>query len=366
MAYSKLLAVFSRGRKKSSQDTADFLHSPERMRLALARERMRSDRTGRTFCLLTLSVEGPDRTKELQRLARVVQDCVRLTDEPGWLPDGRLGVVLPETRAAGAWVVAERICEAFGDLGGQRLRCAVYAHEPSVEEDSGDNSNSPIGEEDSPPISRIRATHRLESLFRLELPLWKRSMDLMGATLGLIVTAPVLLIAAAAIKLTSRGPVLFAQYRDGLGGCEFRMYKLRTMYVNAEARQHELRDFSLQDGPAFKMDGDPRVTFVGRWLRATSIDELPQLWNVLKGEMTLVGPRPLPCDESSGCKSWHRRRLDVTPGLTCIWQVTGRSEARFDDWMRMDLRYIRARSLRQDLSLLLRTIPSVLSCRGAR
>jgi lipopolysaccharide/colanic/teichoic acid biosynthesis glycosyltransferase len=121
-----------------------------------------------------------------------------------------------------------------------------------------------------------------------------------------------------------------------------------------------------QDGPAFKIKDDPRVTRFGRFLRSTSIDELPQLWNVLRGEMSLVGPRPLPCHESDGCLGWQRRRLDVTPGLTCIWQVKGRSRVSFSEWCRMDLQYVAKRGVRQDLLLLLLTLPAVLLRKGAR
>ena len=137
------------------------------------------------------------------------------------------------------------------------------------------------------------------------------------------------------------------------------------MCVDAESQKAELRAQSEQDGPAFKMAKDPRVTPLGRLLRKTSIDELPQLFNVLLGDMSLVGPRPLPCEESNRCEAWQRRRLDVTPGLTCIWQVRGRSKVSFSEWARMDVEYIRSRSLLSDLKLILKTIPAVLFRRGA-
>ena len=165
---------------------------------------------------------------------------------------------------------------------------------------------------------------------------------------------------ASAVKLTSRGPVFFMQWRTGLGGRRFRMLKFRTMVSNAEALRHQLYEKNEQDGPAFKVTDDPRVTPLGRLLRRKSIDELPQLWNVLKGEMTLVGPRPLPCAEAEACEVWQRRRHDVTPGLTCLWQAQGCSRDSFAEWMRLDLRYIRQRSPWTDLKILLRTVPTVL------
>ena len=134
------------------------------------------------------------------------------------------------------------------------------------------------------------------------------------------------------------------------------MLKFRSMVVDAEAKKKELLALNEQDGPAFKLRSDPRVTWIGKFLRSTSIDELPQLWNVLKGEMSLVGPRPLPCDETANCRSWHRRRIDVTPGLTCIWQLKGRSTVSFDEWVRMDICYIRKLSLAGDIKLLAGTL----------
>jgi lipopolysaccharide/colanic/teichoic acid biosynthesis glycosyltransferase len=205
----------------------------------------------------------------------------------------------------------------------------------------------------------------LRTLVAPPMPLWKRATDVVGAACGLGCLAPVMLVVAGAIKLTCRGPVIFRQVRAGKGGRPFVMLKFRTMCVDAEARQAELRPHSEQDGPAFKLKVDPRVTPLGRFLRKTSLDELPQLWNVLKGDMSLVGPRPLPWREACACDGWQRRRLDVTPGITCIWQVMGRSRVTFAEWMRMDIRYIRTRGVLRDLWLLLTTIPSVLSRRGA-
>ena len=190
--------------------------------------------------------------------------------------------------------------------------------------------------------------------------------DIAGAMLGLVVALPVFLIVAVLIKLGSPGPVFFRQLRTGRGGVPFLMYKFRSMVLDAEDRKHELISHNEQDGPAFKIAADPRVTRLGRFLRNTSLDELPQLWNVLRGEMSLVGPRPLPCDESNSCLDWQRRRLDVTPGLTGIWQVRGRGEVTFNEWIRMDLEYVRASFLWQDMKILLATVPAVVQRRGAK
>jgi lipopolysaccharide/colanic/teichoic acid biosynthesis glycosyltransferase len=154
--------------------------------------------------------------------------------------------------------------------------------------------------------------------------------------------------------------------RAGLGGRSFWLYKFRTMVVGAETKKKDLMELNEQDGPAFKIKNDPRVTRVGSFLRKTSIDELPQLWNVLKGDMSLVGPRPLPVEESAECNPWQRKRLEVTPGITCIWQVRGRSKVTFAEWCRMDINYVRNLKLFHDIKILLQTLPSVLLRRGAR
>jgi lipopolysaccharide/colanic/teichoic acid biosynthesis glycosyltransferase len=205
----------------------------------------------------------------------------------------------------------------------------------------------------------------METLLIRPMPLWKRVVDLVGASVGLVVCAPVLVGVGLAVKISSRGPLIFTQQRAGLGGRPFTMYKFRTMVADAEKQLERLRRLNEQDGAAFKMRNDPRVTRVGRFLRKMSLDELPQLWNVLKGDMTLVGPRPLPSQQSQLCAQWQRRRLDVTPGLTCIWQVKGRSQVKFDDWVRMDMCYIRQRTFWQDMKILLQTTPAVLKGRGA-
>ncbi|MGD8375002.1 MAG: sugar transferase [Acidobacteriota bacterium] len=193
----------------------------------------------------------------------------------------------------------------------------------------------------------------------------KRLFDL---TVGLLLFAVLLipgLLIALAIKLDSRGPVLFAQVRSGLHGRRFRMYKFRSMVQDAEARRAELEARNEMDGPVFKMRRDPRVTRVGRLLRRTSLDELPQILNIILGDMSLVGPRPPIPAEVNRYRRWQRRRLSMKPGVTCLWQVSGRNQVDFEEWMRLDLRYIDSWSLWLDLKILMRTIPAVLTGRGA-
>jgi exopolysaccharide biosynthesis polyprenyl glycosylphosphotransferase len=196
----------------------------------------------------------------------------------------------------------------------------------------------------------------------------KQVLDVVGAFLLLILTSPILLLTALAIKITSPGPILFRQQRAGLNGRPFTMLKFRSMVTNAEQLKQELAALNEMAGPVFKLSQDPRVTPIGRMIRRFSIDELPQLVNVLRGEMSLVGPRPLPVDEVKRFDDFsHRRRLSVKPGLTCLWQVSGRNEVKdFKDWVRLDLEYIDNWSLWLDLKILLRTIPVVIIGTGAR
>ena len=193
----------------------------------------------------------------------------------------------------------------------------------------------------------------------------KSAVDRVGALLGLLLTAPVMLITAIAIKLDSRGPVFFRQRRTGLNGKTFDLYKFRTMCTDAERMKSDLKEANEMSGPVFKIQSDPRVTPVGRLLRKFSIDELPQFMNVLRGEMSLVGPRPPLPAEVEQYEPWQRRRLSVKPGVTCTWQVSGRNQIDFDDWMRLDLQYIDSWSLWQDTKILARTIPAVLKGDGA-
>jgi len=193
----------------------------------------------------------------------------------------------------------------------------------------------------------------------------KRGIDAIGAAVVLVLSAPVLAAAAIAIRMTSPGPILFRQQRCGLYGRPFTMLKLRTMYVDSEERRSELEQHNEMDGPVFKIRNDPRITPVGRFLRRYSLDEIPQLWNVWWGDMSLVGPRPPIPGEVDQYHILQRRRLSMRPGLTCLWQVAGRNEIGFDDWVRLDLEYIDSWSLTLDCQILLRTLPAVLRGTGA-
>jgi exopolysaccharide biosynthesis polyprenyl glycosylphosphotransferase len=194
----------------------------------------------------------------------------------------------------------------------------------------------------------------------------KRLMDMCGSAVLLLAMIPLFMLVAVLIKLDSAGPVFFRQERLGLNKRRFRLFKFRTMVEGAEKQQQQLEHLNEADGPVFKIKDDPRITRIGKFLRRSSIDELPQLVNVLKGEISLVGPRPMAVRDADRIDTqWHKRRFSVKPGVTCLWQVNGRSNASFDDWVRMDLEYIDKWSLTLDMKILLKTIPVVLRGRGA-
>ncbi len=194
----------------------------------------------------------------------------------------------------------------------------------------------------------------------------KRIIDLTVSTTALLVCAPLFAIVALAIKLDSHGPVFFVQERVGFSKRRFRMIKFRTMSIDAEERMKDIEHLNEKNGPIFKIKNDPRITRVGKWLRKTSIDELPQLINVLVGDMSVVGPRPLSVRDAVRMEeAWQKRRFSVKPGLTCLWQVSGRSNLSFEQWMQLDLDYIDHWSLKLDASILLRTIPAIVLARGA-
>ncbi len=207
------------------------------------------------------------------------------------------------------------------------------------------------------PVIRAEGNHSAE------YQIVKRALDIAGSLIFLVLLSPILLTVLIVLAITTGGKPLFAQERVGHCGRRFKMYKFRTMRLDADKLQHLVKN--EKDGPIFKCRFDPRITRLGRWLRKTSIDELPQLVSVLLGDMSLVGPRPPVPKEVVQYKPWQRRRLAVKPGLTCLWQVSGRSDVGFEDWVRMDIWYLRNQSLWTDLKLLVRTPLKVIMCKGA-
>jgi lipopolysaccharide/colanic/teichoic acid biosynthesis glycosyltransferase len=390
-------------RRLPSKRSLQSLLTPEQMNIAIQRESARADRNGGEFALVLFRAQNNEpHSLSSMRLAKTVLRRVRATDDLGWYDDQHIAALLPDTSAAGAWRFADQVCMMLSRKAPRPL-CSVYSYptkwfngDDSGGGGNGDASSSnengngnvltrgveigadgrPLGVGNLIPYfldgvksgldQRRSPVQRMEQLLVRPLPLWKRAIDVAGSLVGMLLASPFMIVAAVLIKFGSKGPIIFAQQRAGLGGKPFTIYKFRTMVVDAEEQKAALRKLSEQDGPAFKLTNDPRITRVGAFLRKTSIDELPQLWNVFRGDMTLVGPRPLPVGESDACERWHRRRLDVTPGLTCIWQVKGRSKVSFSEWVRMDVAYIRRRTLWNDIRILVETIPAVILRKGAR
>ncbi|MGF0108099.1 sugar transferase [Clostridium sp. SGI.024] len=200
---------------------------------------------------------------------------------------------------------------------------------------------------------------------RIIYNLSKKIIDFSLSAVALVILSPLLLIVAILIKLESKGPVIFSQKRVGLNGKEFKMYKFRSMVVNAEELKEKLAKQNEMSGPMFKMKDDPRVTKIGKFIRKTSIDELPQLINILKGDMSLVGPRPSLPKEVAEFEPWMLERLNVKPGLTCYWQVSGRNNIDFIEWMKLDLKYVKDRSFLLDLKLIIKTFSVLFGDKNA-
>ena len=220
--------------------------------------------------------------------------------------------------------------------------------------------HDPIALRTAPAIEPVRAVTG-----GLGYRITKRILDVAVASVGLLLLLPLLPAVVALIKLDSAGPVLFRQKRVGHRGRLFTCYKFRSMVPDAESRKPELAALNEATGPAFKIRDDPRITAIGHFLRRSSLDEVPQLLNVLAGQMSIVGPRPQIPTEVELYEPWHRRRLEVKPGITCLWQVSGRSHLAFDEWMRLDIEYVERRSAALDLAILLRTLPAVIARKGA-
>ncbi|MFI4860391.1 MAG: sugar transferase [Phycisphaerales bacterium JB063] len=359
----------------------------------LERERARADRSGHELSLILLGLDSRKSTPDdLAKLIAVVERRCRITDDIGEFDRKTVFILLPDTVSQGAGHFAETI-KAVMLRHKLKTSYAIYNYAPANvsrrkppdDHDSGtgggrryDPTPAPVarripeGESPRPTISvaaqaaPVQAAAALDTVMLRPLPRWKRTADLLVAGAMLLLLWPFMVTIGIAIKLESRGPALFRQQRSGLGGRPFWINKFRTMVDGAEQERDSLLHINEQDGPAFKIRNDPRITRLGALLRKTSLDELPQLVNVIRGEMTLVGPRPLPCHETDVCAGWQRRRLDVTPGLTCIWQVSGRSTVSFDEWVRMDLAYQKRLTPWRDMRILLATVPAVLMQRGAQ
>jgi lipopolysaccharide/colanic/teichoic acid biosynthesis glycosyltransferase len=330
----------------------------------LEREKRRAERSRVSFSLATFHLATEDRQDDIDRLVALLSACKRETDVVGVLNDGVVAVLLPDTGAEGSHHFVHKITDG---IEGIRVIAAVESYPDTIlqhmRSEQGEYRSLIDVSESEPPRSTAL--------------ILKRAIDLAGSALALTALLPVMLIVAAVIALDSPGPVVYKQVRLGRRGRPFVFYKFRSMYRDADEAIHRnyvqdiiksgKKDGAARDGskPWSKLESDSRITPVGRFIRKTCLDELPQLVNVLKGDLSLVGPRPPLPYEASAYDSWHlRRMLDVKPGVTGLWQVEGRNHATFDDMVRMDLRYVRNWSLALDLKILIQTALIVLNKRG--
>jgi lipopolysaccharide/colanic/teichoic acid biosynthesis glycosyltransferase len=353
--------VFASGRAPVPQ-----LLSEELFDDALVRERKRADRFEEPFILFLLTIQGPRGRESWKLLIEALSQSAQDTDVIGWFrQDTVVGLVRPIVGADAteeASSLAVKIRRALGRRGTSEglQRCSLHWE-----------VYSPSGA--SMPSAVIEAERRRAPQQTLRNGL-KRALDVVGSTILLIALAPIFAILSAIVKLTSKGPVFFPQERVGADGRPFKMVKFRTMHANADPSIHQryVEEFIRSSSAArtgeqiFKIVNDPRVTPVGHFLRRSSLDELPQFWNVLKGEMSLVGPRPPLPYEVARYKSWHKRRLlEAKPGITGAWQVNGRSRTTFEEMVRLDLRYARSHSVWTDLKIIAATPKAMISGKGA-
>jgi lipopolysaccharide/colanic/teichoic acid biosynthesis glycosyltransferase len=341
----------------------------------LPEEYLRATRRGDSVVVVAIDVDG-DKPRVLRRHRESLEASVRRTDHvaPTYGGSTLLALLTVQTDVQEPCVVG-RLVERLMSAGTtpQRIGVARYPNDlvspdelvqlaldrRRLQSAQSAQSVQPAPGPSHAPRPTRGPRHRSSSL-----RLAKRSGDIVGAAVGLALVMPLLAVAAIAIRLETPGAVMFTQYRTGLNGRPFKLRKLRTMVCDAEMRLDEVAHLNDLEGGHFKARNDPRITRVGQVLRKLSIDELPQLWNVMRGDMALVGPRPTTV-EPAGHEPWQLERLSVRPGLTGLWQVEGRGTSSFDDRCRLDIRYARDSSLHLDLRILVLTVPAVLSTRGA-
>jgi lipopolysaccharide/colanic/teichoic acid biosynthesis glycosyltransferase len=356
------------------------VHSSGEFASILHRERDRADRTGQEFSMAVFEVgNGYRKTHAARNLVPILTHRIRSTDAIGWLVDGRIGAVLPHTRPECAWKFVANVRKAYN--GSAPPECVVYVYPsswlPGDERGSlrdplslrktpvpGESGDSGLRFSRADTADSGRPIEELEPHFLFRIPLWKRAIDIAGSLVAILLLSPLLLLVALLIRIISPGPVLFRQKRVGYLGKVFTMWKIRTMHMNADTTLHRnyLRDLIHNEKEMIKLDHgrDPRIIPFGKILRATGIDELPQLINVLLGDMSLVGPRPCLPYEAREYDSWQKRRFDAVPGLTGLWQVNGKNRTTFKEMMRLDIDYARKRAFLLDVMIVLKTIPAIV------
>ncbi len=355
------------------QEDDEFFLTKEVFRKVIDRERDRANRTGEIFSLVVVVLpEQTKRQKALATLGDTLSSRVRSIDAVGWLDQQHVGILLPETNSAGARKFAGKIDQ---DLHPAQflLNYEIFTYPSDYLTDPQKISLYLLaGKSERDRRSTIacgdggyRKAHRsVDYMFSLSRRILKRGFDLFGASVFLLFFSPLFVVIAVVIKIVSPGPVFYKQQRIGYAGQPFTFFKFRTMRPDADSREHQdylaslikgASDKNVPDAPMAKLDHDPQIIPFGGLLRKTCLDELPQLFNVLRGEMSLVGPRPPIPYEVKEYHSWHRGRFNALPGMTGLWQVSGKNKLSFREMVRLDIRYARERSLWVDIKILFRT-----------
>ncbi len=347
-------ALVARGEEHRRRNGAAGVHPAAVFRALLAHERARADRDGSEFSLVALDGFGPGGNgRDTRLVARTVRGQMRSIDEVGWLDARSIGVLLPATGWEGGRRFACRLLEALHGPS-SRISWEVYTYPGRWAHGNGDSQHA-----DTRPSAAT-----VERAFCSRIPLWKRCIDVPGAVILLVALSPLFAIMAAYIRLVSPGKVIFRQRRVGYGGKEFTFIKFRTMHENNNHDEHReyLKELINGGKPMEKLDQgrDRRIIPGGRFVRKACLDELPQLVNVLRGEMSLVGPRPCIPYEAEEYLRWHKHRFDILPGLTGLWQVSGKNKLTFEQMVRLDITYAQKMSPFLDLKILFLTLPAII------
>ncbi len=331
---------------------------------ALARERARADRNEHQFSVVLLHGEGLQSAGAAEDVIKRIARRIRIIDEIGWFDERRIGLLLPYTSSNGARKLVDRICPM--PMSSPPI-FTIYTYPgrwlPEEPQEFPQGSNPDGGVENSPVTDVFIGP--TETLFQRRTPIWKRAMDIVISVAALIILSPLFAAVAMTIALVSPGPVLLKQKRVGYQGKSFMIWKFRTMSVGVDGGVHQehFKTLMTADLPLTKLDmkGDPRIIPLGNFIRGCCLDELPQLINVLRGDMSLVGPRPCLAFAVSQYRPWQRMRCDAVPGMTGLWQVSGKNKTTFKEMIRLDIAYVRRLSPGLDVRILLRTFPAVLS-----
>jgi lipopolysaccharide/colanic/teichoic acid biosynthesis glycosyltransferase len=350
------MAWFGREHKPEYLAGSCGIHSPQSFQIILKNERARADRANSHFALILLVLPpGSGGSHEVKKLILALRQRIRSTDGLGWVDNKTLGILLPGTDRKGAAVFATAFEKRY------------FAERPPVpftvycypEHWLHDGNGPSLDGENSEGIRR-----KVEASLSRRLPLWKRALDIAGSLLALVLSSPFFLLLPAYIKIVSPGPVIFKQKRVGSRATPFTFLKFRTMHLNNDTSSHKehLKKLINSDEPMQKLDSakDPRIIPGGCVIRKACLDELPQLVNVLRGEMSLVGPRPCLPYEAEEFLRWHSHRFDVLPGLTGLWQVSGKNKLTFKEMIRLDIDYCQRMSPWLDIKILLLTLPTVI------